>query len=69
LDEQDDDSLSTTFEADCQLHVLLSQEAMSVTGSSNALMFQGTLQGHSIIILVDSGISNSFINEKFSSIL
>jgi hypothetical protein len=40
-----------------------------VASTSKSLRFWGSIQGHEVHILVDSGSSNSFINDKFSSVL
>jgi hypothetical protein len=48
--------------------MLLSQEALSVSSSSRTLKFQGDVQGHTVIVLVDWGSSHSFINEKLAGL-
>jgi hypothetical protein len=53
---------SEESELDVQVHMLLSQEEVSLGGKSTPLKFLGTIQGHEVIILVDSGSSNSFLN-------
>jgi hypothetical protein len=40
-----------------------------VVGTSKSLRFWGSIQGHEVLVLVDSGSSNSFINTKFISLL
>jgi hypothetical protein len=44
------------------VHMILSQEAVSTATSSKTLMFQGSLQGHSVVVLIDSGSSHTFVN-------
>jgi hypothetical protein len=40
-----------------------------VVGTPKSLRFWGSIQGHEVIVLVDFGSSNSFINTKFISLL
>jgi hypothetical protein len=54
------------FDTDQNLHMLLSQEAMSSGGNSKALKFLGCIQGQEGVI---PGSSSSFINVKLSSSL
>jgi hypothetical protein len=49
-------------DVDAQVHMILSQEAVSVVTTSKTLKFLGNLQGHSVVILIDSGSSHSFVN-------
>jgi hypothetical protein len=51
------------------VHMLLSMEAVSASHSSRTLKFQGEIQGHSVVILVDSGSSHSFVNQSLASSL
>jgi hypothetical protein len=46
--------------------MLLSQEALDPSSSSKTLTFQGLIQGQVIVILIDSGSSNSFLNAKLA---
>jgi hypothetical protein len=56
-------------ETESQLHLLLSHEAVSLGNSSKPLKFLGSLQGHSVVILVDSGSSYSFVKVKMVPLL
>jgi hypothetical protein len=47
-----------------QVFMLLSQEALAPNSSSKTLTFQGLIQGQLVVILVDSGSSNLFLNTK-----
>jgi hypothetical protein len=49
-----------------QMFMLLSQEAAAPVRSAKTLTFQGTIQGQVIVILVDSGSSNSFLNTSLA---
>jgi hypothetical protein len=51
-------------DAEPQLHMLLSSEAVSAETSPKTFKFQGVLQGHSVMILVDPGSSHSFVTTK-----
>jgi predicted aspartyl protease len=46
--------------------MLLSQEAVAPIRSAKTLIFQGTIQAQVIVILVDSGSSNSFLNTSLA---
>jgi hypothetical protein len=64
------DTGSDLDEADVQVNMMLSQEAAmlgsALDSSSRTLKFLGTIQGNEVVILVDSGSSNSFINAKLA---
>jgi hypothetical protein len=51
--------------------MLLSKEAISVKSSTSTMkfFFGGGIQGHSVLILVDSGSSHSFVNAKLADVL
>jgi hypothetical protein len=49
--------------------MLLSKEAVAMGGTSRTLKFLGSIQGHEVVIFIDSGSSNSFINDKLASLL
>jgi hypothetical protein len=50
--------------------MLLSKEAISVKSSTSTMkFFGGDIQGHSVLILVDSGSSHSFVNAKLADVL
>jgi hypothetical protein len=59
LDDKCSDEHSDT---NAQVLMVLSQEAVSVGSSPMTLMFQGNIQGRSVVILVDSSSSHSFVN-------
>jgi hypothetical protein len=61
------DTASESSNTEHQLHLVLSQEALALGGSSKALKFLGSIQEHEVVILIDSGSSNSFINVKWST--
>jgi hypothetical protein len=67
--DMDSEVGSEESESDVQFQMLLSQEAVSLGGKSTPLKFLGTIQGHEVIILVDSGSSNSFLNAGLASAL
>jgi hypothetical protein len=60
-------SCSDVSDSEAHLNLLLSQEAMSVGESSKTFKFLGSIQGHEVLILVDSGSSHSFLNVKWAS--
>jgi hypothetical protein len=68
-DEVNLESSSEVDEPEIHVNMLLSQEAVGVGSSSKTLTFLGTIQGSEVIILVDSGSSNSFINAKLAPTL
>jgi hypothetical protein len=68
-DEVNLESSSEVDEPEIHVNMLLSQEAVRVGSSSKTLTFLGTIQGSEVIILVDSGSSNSFINAKLAPTL
>jgi hypothetical protein len=49
--------------------MLLSRDAVALGGNSKNLKFLGCIQGHEVILLVDSASSNSFINDKLAPVL
>jgi hypothetical protein len=56
-------------EFEYQVHMLLSKEAVAMGGTSRTLKFLGSIQGHEVVIFIDSGSSNSFINDKLALLL
>jgi hypothetical protein len=44
--------------------MLLSRDVVALGGNSKTLKFLGCIQGHEVVILVGSGSSISFVNEK-----
>jgi hypothetical protein len=63
------DSFSDCSEANHQVHMLLSRDAVALGGNSKNLKFLGCIPGHEVILLVDSASSNSFINDKLAPVL
>lgn len=49
--------------------MLLSYAAMSGTASPRIVQFRGQLQGHQLVILIDSGSSHSFLSSAMASSL
>ena len=47
--------------------MLLSSVAVSDSTTARTLQFQGQLRGRSVLILVDSGSSHSFLSVEFAS--
>ena len=45
----------------------ISQDAVTGQASTRALQFAGSIQGHDILILIDSGSSHTFISQKLAS--
>lgn len=64
----DSESDQCTEDTGTEEHVfmLLSQEALAPGSSSKTLTFQGFIQGQVIVILINSGSSNSFLNTKLA---
>jgi hypothetical protein len=52
---------------DAQVHMILSQEVVSVVTTSKTLKFMGNLQGHSVVILINSERSHSFVNATLAA--
>jgi hypothetical protein len=67
----DSDTLSHIDQSnsEVQLHMILSKEALLDGNSSRSLKFLGDIQDQAVMILVDSGSSHSFINEKIAQSL
>jgi hypothetical protein len=63
------ESGSDLEEVDIQVNMLLSQEVVALGYTSRTLTFFGSIQGHEVVILVDLGNSNSFINAKLAPAL
>lgn len=53
--------------ATAQLFLLLSAAASSSKSLARTMQFTGSIEGHDILILVDSGSSHSFINSSVAS--
>jgi hypothetical protein len=49
--------------------MILSQEVVSVGYTSRTLKFIGNIQGHEVVILVDSRSTHSFVSEKLAPML
>jgi hypothetical protein len=60
--DYENDGCSLHSEGEAQVHMIFSQEAVSTVTSSKTLKFKGSLQGHYVLILIDSGSSHSFVN-------
>jgi hypothetical protein len=54
---------------DTQVNMLLSWEAVSSNCDADTLKFMGQIQGHTVVILIDSASSHSFINSCLSRLL
>jgi hypothetical protein len=67
--DHDSDYYSEQSEQEAQLHLILSKEVVATSGNSRTLKFLGHIQVHSVLILVDSGSSHSFVNANLSSVL
>jgi hypothetical protein len=63
------DSCTDVGDADSQLNMLLTQEAVTMGTKSRTLKFLGNIQGHEVVILIDSDSSNFFINAKLAPML
>jgi hypothetical protein len=67
--DSDCDSISGHSDTEPQLHMIMFKEVVSGVGSSKTLMFMGIIQGHSVVILIDSGSSHSFVNSRLTQVL
>jgi hypothetical protein len=68
-DGQEEDSVSEHSDVDAYCHMILSQEAMSASYTSKTLKFIGNIQGHEVVILVDSRSTHSFVSERLVPML
>jgi hypothetical protein len=68
-DGQEEDSISEHSDADAYCHMILSQEAMSASYTSKTLKFIDNIQGHEVVILVDSKSTHSFVSERLAPML
>jgi hypothetical protein len=50
-----------------QVHMILSQEVVSPVTTSKTLKFLGQLQGHFVMILINSTSSHSFVNARLGA--
>jgi hypothetical protein len=66
---EDVDDLSMDSEAQDQLFVALSREAISGKKGPRTMRLEGLIQGKEAIILVDSGSSTTFIDQEFAKSL
>jgi hypothetical protein len=67
FDESNTKVCSIQTDVDAQVHMILSQEVVSVVTTSKTLKFMGNLQGHYVVILIDSGSSHSFVNATLAA--
>jgi hypothetical protein len=67
--DSDCDYVSGHSSSDSQLHMILSKEVVLGVASSKTLKFLGSIQGHHVVIMIDSGSSHSFVNSSLSSAL
>jgi hypothetical protein len=56
-------------EPEAELNYFLSQEAVTIGGTSKSLKFVASIQGTEVLVLVDSGSSHSFVNVKLLPLL
>jgi hypothetical protein len=68
-DGQEEDYVSEHSEAEAYCHMIMSQEAMPASYNSRTLKFVGNIQGHEVVISVDSGSTHSFVSEKLAPML
>lgn len=61
------DTDATEDTAAAQLFLLLSAAATSGKSMARTMQFTGSIEGHDILILVDSGSSHLFINSSIAS--
>jgi hypothetical protein len=54
---------------DSQLCLSLSEAAVSVKDSSMSMRLMGSVQGHEVLMLIDSSSSHSFTNSKVAQLL
>jgi hypothetical protein len=56
-------------EPEAELNYLLSQDAVTIGGTSKSLKCVASIQGTEVLVLVDSGSSHSFVNVKLLPLL
>lgn len=59
-------SLADPDTHEAQLCVVLSQEALSGVEGPRTMRFEGSIQGHDLMILVDSGSSHTFLSQHLA---
>lgn len=64
--EDSSDSVSVSDHQD-QLFVALSAEAVSGTEGPRTMRLNGMIQGHTVLILVDSGRTHTFVSQQLAS--
>jgi hypothetical protein len=64
--DNDEESGSVHSDTETQCHLLLSKEAVGAGNSTRTLKFVGSIQGNSVVVLIDSGSSYSFISAKLA---
>jgi hypothetical protein len=67
--ESDQESIDAQSDTEALLQMLLSVEAVSSGTSAKVLKFQGEIQGHYVIISINSGSSHSFVNAELAPLL
>lgn len=67
LEEGESSNQEVTTTANAQLFLLLFATAQSSAPSNRTMQFKGPLQGHDILILVNSGSSHSFLSSTVAS--
>jgi hypothetical protein len=67
--ESDQESIDAQSDTEALLQMLLSAEAVSSGTSAKVLKFQEEIQGHYVIISINSGSSHSFVNAELAPLL
>jgi hypothetical protein len=63
-DSLDTYSVSSADDQSAQICVVVSEAAVSGIESPRSMRLMGSIQGHDMLILVDSGSSHSFLSSK-----
>jgi len=64
---EDVDQLVESAAGNEQLFLAISQDAVQGILGSRTMKLQGTIQGHDLVILVDSGSSSTFLSQSVAS--
>lgn len=67
LDSGEDSTYTSSETADAQLFLALSKAAVGSVNSGRAICFTGSIDSHSISVLIDSGSSASFISAALAA--
>jgi hypothetical protein len=67
--DSDSESRVVDSDYDAQVNMLLPQEIISSNCAAGTLKFMGQIQGHTVVALIDSGSSHSFIISYLSGVL